>query len=141
MRKFIQIYYNILKELKLNNLIIEINSIGDSLCRPAYRKALASYLRSRASFLCADCKIRIKDNPLRVLDCKNEKCQQIRAQAPQIMDYLCQDCKTHFKEVLEYLEEIGLPYHVNPYLVRGLDYYTRTVLKFIKRTKKPNNLP
>jgi histidyl-tRNA synthetase len=127
--QIIQIYYNILKELGLGNIAIEINSIGDALCRPYYRKTLAGYLRGRESALCADCKRRVKENPLRVLDCKENKCQAVRAQAPQIVDHLCEECKSHFKEVLEYLEEIGLPYRLNPYLVRGLDYYTRTVFE------------
>lgn len=134
--QIIQIYYNILKELKLDNIIVEVNSIGDPMCRPYYRKTLASYLRSRASVLCADCKTRIKDNPLRILDCKNEKCQQVKAQAPQVIDHLCDECKDHFKEVLEYLEEIGLPYRLNPYLVRGLDYYTRTVFEIYQDGKE-----
>lgn len=134
--QIIQIYYNILKELKLDNIIVEVNSIGDPMCRPYYRKTLASYLRSRASVLCPDCKTRIKDNPLRILDCKNEKCQQVKAQAPQIMDHLCDECKAHFKEVLEYLEEIGLPYRLNPYLVRGLDYYTRSVFEIYQEGKE-----
>jgi len=134
--QIIQIYYNILKELKLENIIVEVNSIGDPMCRPYYRKTLASYLRSRASVLCPDCKNRIKDNPLRILDCKNEKCQQVKAQAPQVMDHLCDECKAHFKEVLEYLEEIGLPYRLNPYLVRGLDYYTRTVFEIYQEGKE-----
>jgi len=127
--QIIQIYFNILKELGLENIIIEVNSIGDALCRPQYRKALASYLRNRTGALCADCKRRVKENPLRVLDCKEEKCQTVRAQAPQMVDYLCEECKKHCKEVMDYLEEIGLPYRLNPYLVRGLDYYTRTVFE------------
>jgi histidyl-tRNA synthetase len=127
--QIIQIYFNILKELGLGNIAIEINSIGDALCRPHYRKSLSSYLRSREGALCADCKRRIKENPLRILDCKEEKCQAVKAQAPQSVDNLCDECKAHFKEVLEYLEEIGLPYRLNPYLVRGLDYYTRTVFE------------
>lgn len=125
----IQVCTNILKELGLRDMIIEVNSIGDALCRPQYRKTLASYLRSRAAVLCADCKRRIKENPLRVLDCKEEKCQTQKAQAPQAIDYLCNECKAHFKEVLEYLEELKAPYRLNPYLARGLDYYTRTVFE------------
>jgi len=130
--QIIQIYYNILRELKLDNIIIEVNSIGDAVCRPAYRKALVSYLRSRESVLCADCKRRMKENPLRILDCKEEKCQQVKAQAPQMVDHLCEECRPHFKEVLEYMEEIGLPYRLNPYLVRGLDYYNRTVFEIFQ---------
>ncbi|MFA6376598.1 MAG: histidine--tRNA ligase [Candidatus Paceibacterota bacterium] len=133
--QIIQIYYNILKELGLENIAIEINSIGDMMCRPYYRKTLASYLRSRESALCPDCKRRIKENPLRILDCKEEKCQAVKSQAPQVVDHLCEECKSHFKEVLEYLEEIGLPYRLNPYLVRGLDYYTRTVFEIFQDGK------
>lgn len=125
----IQICANLLKELGLGNMIVEVNSIGDALCRPQYRKTLASYLRSRTGALCAECKRRVKENPLRVLDCKEEKCQTVRTQAPQAVDYLCNECKNHFKEVLECLEEIDAPYRLNPYLVRGLDYYTRTVFE------------
>lgn len=132
--QIIQIYYNILKELKIENTVIEINSIGDALCRPYYRKTLASYLRSREAVLCADCKRRVKENPLRILDCKEDKCQNAKSQAPQVVDHLCEECRAHFKEVLEYLEEIGLPYRLNPYLVRGLDYYTRTVFEICQES-------
>ncbi|MBI4101424.1 MAG: histidine--tRNA ligase [Candidatus Nealsonbacteria bacterium] len=125
----IQIFYNILKEFKLKNLTVEINSIGDSACRPYYKKLLASYFKSRASALCADCRRRLKENPLRILDCKDEKCQRIVTGSPQIIDHLCEPCHRHFKETLEYLDETGLPYHLNPYLVRGLDYYTKTVFE------------
>ena len=127
--QIIQIFYNILRELKLKNLIVEINSIGDGQCRPYYKKLLISYFRSREVSLCADCRRRLRENPLRVLDCKEEKCQRIVSQAPQMVDHLCDECKAHFKEVLEFLDEIELPYRLNPYLVRGLDYYTKTVFE------------
>jgi histidyl-tRNA synthetase len=127
--QIIQIFYNILKELKLKNLIVEINSIGDSNCRPYYKKLLSNYYKSRESSLCADCKKRAKENVLRLLDCKEEKCQPIKTEAPQIIDHLCEECHAHFKEVLEFLDEIELPYNLNPRLVRGLDYYTKTVFE------------
>ena len=127
--QIIQIFYNILKEIGLKNLIIEINSIGDSQCRPYYKKLLTSYFRSRESLLCFDCRRRLRENPLRILDCKEEKCQPIKSQAPQLLDHLCEECHNHFKEVLELLDELSLPYHLNPYLVRGLDYYTKTVFE------------
>jgi len=133
--QMIQIFYNILYELKLKNLVIEINSIGDSQCRPYYKKLLSNYLRSRETALCADCRRRLKENPLRVLDCKDDKCHQVLAQAPQLIDHLCELCHKHFKEVLEYLDEIGLPYRLNPYLVRGLDYYTKTVFEIFPESK------
>ena len=127
--QIIQIFYNILRELKLDNLIVEVNSIGDSQCRPYYKKLLNNYLRTRESSLCSDCKRRIKANILRFLDCKEEKCQPIKTQAPQILDHLCDECRVHLKEVLEFLDEVSIPYSLNPFLVRGLDYYTKTVFE------------
>jgi len=127
--QIIQIFYAILSELKFSHLIIEVNSIGDSQCRPYYKKLLVSFLRSRQNSLCADCRRRIRENPLRVLDCKEEKCQRVQSQAPQIIDHLCDECKNHFKSLLEFLDEADLPYHLDPYLVRGLDYYTKTVFE------------
>ncbi len=132
----IQISYNILKELKLENLLIEINSIGDSQCRPYYKKLLVSYFRNREQSLCANCRRRLRENPLRILDCKEEKCKRIKSQAPQIIDHLCEECHKHFKEVLEFLDEIELPYQLNPYLVRGLDYYTKTVFEIIENSSE-----
>jgi len=134
--QIIQIFYNISRELKLKNLIVEINSIGDSQCRPYYKKLLMSYFRSRESSLCADCRRRLRENPLRILDCKEEKCQRIISQAPQMIDHLCENCHSHFKEVLEFLDEIELPYHLNPYLVRGLDYYTKTVFEIYEESEE-----
>lgn len=134
--QIIQIFYNILKELKLKNLILQLNSIGDSFCRPYYKKILVSYFKSRIDSLCLDCKRRLKENPLRILDCKEEKCQRIISQAPQILDHLCENCHRHFKEVLEFLDELELPYHLNPYLVRGLDYYTKTVFEISEESEK-----
>jgi histidyl-tRNA synthetase len=127
--QIIQIFYNLLTELKFKNLAIEVNSIGDSACRPYFKKILVSYFRSHFNSLCFDCKRRMRENPLRILDCKEEKCQPIKAGAPQIIDHLCEECHHHFKEVLEFLDELGLPYRLNPYLVRGLDYYTKTVFE------------
>ncbi len=132
--QIIQISFDILKKLHFKKLIIEINSIGDSECRPYFKKILTSYFRSRKSALCSGCQIRLKENPLRILDCKEEKCQRIKAGAPQIIDHLCDECHNHFKQVLEFLDELGLPYNLNPYLVRGLDYYTKTVFEILEDT-------
>ncbi|OGY54499.1 MAG: histidine--tRNA ligase [Candidatus Buchananbacteria bacterium RIFCSPLOWO2_01_FULL_46_12] len=132
--QIIQIFYAILRELKFSHLIIEVNSIGDSQCRPYYKKLLVNYLRPRQYSLCADCRRRMKENPLRILDCKEEKCARVRSQAPQIIDSLCDECKAHFKLLLEFLDEADLPYHLNPYLVRGLDYYTKTVFEIFLET-------
>src|SRR3989339_151558 len=131
----IQMSYSVLKELGFKNLTIEVNSIGDSECRPYFKKILTSYLRSRRSSLCSDCQRRLKENPLRILDCKEEKCQRVKAGAPQIIDHLCEDCHTHFKQVLEFLDELELPYTLNPYLVRGLDYYTKTVFEIVEQAE------
>jgi len=127
--QIIQIFYKILEQLKFKNLVIEVNSIGDSQCRPYYKRLLVSYLRSRQSSLCADCKRRFKENPLRILDCKEEGCRKVAELAPQMIDHLCKECHDYFKEVLEFLDDLDLPYHLNPYLVRGLDYYTKTVFE------------
>jgi len=136
----IQIFYNILNDLKLKNLTVEINSIGDSQCRPYYKKLLKSYLRSREGALCTDCRNRSKTNPLRILDCKEEKCQRIMSQAPQTIDHLCDDCHQHFKDVLEFLDEAAIPYRLNPYLVRGLDYYTKTVFEIVAQSPQGESL-
>ena len=121
--QIIQVFYNILKEFKLKNLTVDVNSIGDSACRPYYKKLLVSYFKSRINSLCIDCRRRLRENPLRILDCKE-----------QIIDHLCESCHRHFKELLEFLDEIGLPYHLNPYLVRGLDYYTKTVFEIFSES-------
>lgn len=136
--QMIQIFYNILQELKIKNLVIEVNSIGDSQCRPYYKKLLVNYFRSREAALCTDCRRRLRENPLRVLDCKEEKCQPVKAQAPQMIDHLCEFCHKHFKETLEFLDEVQLPYRLNPYLVRGLDYYTKTVFEIFQESKNEN---
>ena len=133
--QIIQMSYDVLRELGFKNLTIEVNSIGDSECRPYFKKILASYFKSRRSSLCPDCQRRLKENPLRILDCKEEKCQRVKAGAPQIIDHLCEKCHAHFKEVLEFLDELELPYTLNPYLVRGLDYYTKTVFEIVETTE------
>lgn len=128
----IQLFYNLFTELKIKDLIIEINTIGCDNCRPIWHKELKNYFKSKKKFLCVDCKNRLKTNPLRILDCKNETCQSLKNDSPKMMDYLCPECRHHFKQVLEYLEALGLPYTINPYLVRGLDYYTKTVFEIRK---------
>ncbi len=136
--QIIQMSYDVLKELGFKNLTIEVNSIGDSECRPYFKKILASYFKSRRSSLCPDCQRRLKENPLRILDCKEEKCQRVKASAPQTIDHLCEKCHAHFKDVLEFLDELELPYTLNPYLVRGLDYYTKTVFEIVDNTPVEN---
>lgn len=127
--QLIQLFFSISRELGLKNLIAQINSIGCPLCRPAYRKMLVSFYRSRKKRLCSNCQRRLQQNPLRLLDCKEKKCIQLAEEMPQIIDYLCDECNSHFRNVLEYLDELEIPYILNPRLVRGLDYYTKTVFE------------
>jgi histidyl-tRNA synthetase len=111
------------------NIQIQVNSIGCLTCRKDYQDLLISYLESKKNKLCQDCKKRLEINPLRILDCKEDKCAQVVTGAPQSIDHLCDECRNHFKNLLEYLDEIDLPYMINPQLVRGLDYYTKTVFE------------
>lgn len=127
-----------LKELGIENFVFHVNSIGCPACRPGYRALLVQYYRSRIRGLCKDCKERYKQNPLRLLDCKEEKCEIAKKSAPQMIEHLCDACKNHFKLLLEFLDEDGLPYLLNPHLVRGLDYYTRTVFEiFLDESAAP----
>ena len=127
--QIIQFCVHLLRNLGLKKINIQLNSIGCPQCRPAYRRSLVDYYRSRKSKLCPDCQRRLKENPLRLLDCKEEKCQLVKSQAPASIDYICPDCKNHFKKVLEFLDELEIPYFLNSSLVRGLDYYTKTVFE------------
>lgn len=121
--------FRLLEELKIKNLIVQINSIGCKSCRPAYVKKLQEYYRNKQNKICKDCRQRFLVRPLRLLDCKNETCVQIKADAPLIIDRLCNSCKNHLKAVLEHLDELKVPYFMNPYLVRGLDYYNGPVFE------------
>ena len=128
----ILIAFNFFRELQIN-VHIQINSIGCRECRKEYISRLLEFYRERGkrSKLCPDCKKRIIKNPLRLLDCKEEKCIELRAEAPQIVDFLCDECRNHFIKVLEYLDELDIPYNLNSFLVRGLDYYTKTVFEIL----------
>jgi histidyl-tRNA synthetase len=110
---------------------MHVNTLGDSKCRPAYRTALQEYLRGKADRLCEDCKKRTETNPIRVLDCKNPLCQQVAIGAPQMEEFLCDDCRAHFDGLREGLTRLGVVHVVDPKLVRGLDYYTRTTYEAI----------
>jgi histidyl-tRNA synthetase len=127
----IQLFSNLLSQLGLENWHLEVNSIGCSDCRPNYLRLLKSYYRQKTKQICPTCRKRLKKNPLRVLDCKEEKCQRVKKTAPQFLNSLCENCHQHFNSVLELLDEIKIPYFLNPYLVRGLDYYTKTVFEFL----------
>lgn len=118
-----------LESLGLKNLVLKINSIGCASCRILYLKALKEFLKNRGKNLCATCKIRQKDNLLRVLDCKEPACREILKDVPQFVDYLDESCRTHFKKLIEFLDEVKAPYSLDPLLVRGLDYYTQTVFE------------
>jgi histidyl-tRNA synthetase len=118
-------------QLGLAEVRIEVNSLGDATCRPAYLEALKAYLEAHRSELCAECQGRLERNPLRVLDCKNPNCQAVVAGAPHVIDALCGPCRTHFEGVQRRLDAIHAPYTLNPRMVRGLDYYTRTTFEFL----------
>jgi histidyl-tRNA synthetase len=118
------------RQVGLRNITLQINSIGDSVCRPKYKKALVEYLESNIKQLADEDKERLKTNPMRVLDSKEASTQVIIADAPQLLNFLCEDCQKHFAGVLEYLDSLGIGYELNPQLVRGLDYYSRTVFEF-----------
>ena len=128
--ELIQLVYEILSELGVN-AVIEINSIGCKVCRPSYREALVSYLKSVEGHLCEVCYDRKDRNPLRVLDCKVPTCKEAVKEAPKMVDYLCQECKDHYSKLKDYLSLLSIPYRENPYLVRGLDYYTKTVFEAV----------
>lgn len=124
----ILIAYNFYKELGVN-ASVQINSLGCPTCREIYREVLVDYYKAHRSRICETCKKRLQRNPMRLLDCKEEQCQPIKKDAPQILDGLCDPCRKHFMGVLEFLDELNLPYFLNHTLVRGLDYYTRTVFE------------
>ena len=119
-----------LKRLKVKTKL-EINSIGCRVCRSEYNKALKNYFAPHLDEMCPTCRTRFDKNPLRMLDCKEDNCKKIAAGAPEILDYLCTECKAHFEGVKRLLRENGLDYTVNSRIVRGLDYYSRTVFEFV----------
>lgn len=115
----------------IDDLRLEINSIGCKTCRAAYQNALREYFTARKDDLCETCRGRLDRNPMRILDCKSPVCSEIAAGAPKILDYICDDCRAHFDLTQKYLGAMGIEYTVNPTIVRGLDYYTRTVFEFV----------
>lgn len=122
---------SIFDRLGVKNLRLELNSIGCEKCRPNYHKALREYFESKKDQLCETCLSRLDRNPMRILDCKSPICSEIAAGAPTVLDYICDDCKEHFEGVKDCLKTAGLEFEVNPQIVRGLDYYTRTVFEFV----------
>jgi histidyl-tRNA synthetase len=123
--------WTILEEAGAKNLSVDINSIGDKECRAGYIRELVSYYKKNINLLPAIDRERLKTNPLRILDSKEEKTIELNQNAPDTLSHLCPDCKKHFKEVLEYLEKMEIPYNINKCLVRGLSYYTRTVVEIM----------
>ncbi len=125
----IDIAWRFLASVNLRKMSLQLNSIGCKKCRPAYIAALKGYYASHTQELCPECQTRLKINPLRLLDCKKPACQQLADSAPKSIDYLCPECADHFRQLKRYLELLRLPFVVNHHLVRGLDYYTRTVFE------------
>ncbi len=129
--EIISIAMTLFQQLGLKNLSLNINSIGCPTCRPVYRQKLKEYFETHKEDLCETCLSRLERNPIRILDCKNESCREVVKNAPRTIDYLCEDCSDHFHSLQEYLTILGYDFVVNPGLVRGLDYYTKTVFEII----------
>ena len=129
--EIISLAWSLLHKLGVENLSLNINSIGCKHCRPEYNKALRAYYTAHKAELCDTCLDRLERNPLRLLDCKNPACAALAADAPKITDYLCPECEAHFGALQSYLGKLNIPFAVNPKIVRGLDYYTKTVFEII----------
>ena len=126
----IKLAYTVLKKCGLS-VKLYINSMGCPDCRKKYNEALKGYFADKLDKLCPTCRERYNKNPLRILDCKEEECKALCKDAPKIIDYLCEDCSAHFKKLQELLTDCGVAYEINPFIVRGLDYYTKTVFEFV----------
>jgi len=137
--QLIAISYHILKELGLD-IEIHVNSVGDTSSRAEYIKVLKKYYQDKKKLICKDCNLRLNKNTLRLLDCKNVKCQELADEAPQMVDYLSEAGKNHFMAVLEYLDALDIKYSLNPKIVRGLDYYTRTAWEIFECSDKDGKL-
>ncbi|UCH51858.1 MAG: histidine--tRNA ligase [Chloroflexota bacterium] len=127
--EIVEMAWRFFELLGLGRLYLYLNSIGCKSCRPEYLESLKRYYSAHLSGLCSDCKARFEKNPLRLLDCKKTACYDVAEAAPKSTDYLCRDCKSHFETVVEYLKALKLPFDINHRLVRGLDYYTKTVFE------------
>ena len=121
----------LIKKLGLKDVKLHINSIGCPNCKKDYNDALLAYLRKREDALCPTCRERMQKNPMRVIDCKVPECKEIVKDAPRTIDYLDEECKNHFDELQHLLTELGIPFEVDTGIVRGLDYYTKTVFEFV----------
>ncbi len=127
--EMIDLAWSIFKEIGLTNLTLRLNSVGDPNCRADYKIKLKEYIRPNLDKYCPDCQRRYDENPLRILDCKNPTCVALNQNAPKLVDNLCDDCRAHYDAVKEQLHRLNIPFAEDPYLVRGLDYYTRTVFE------------
>ena len=132
--ELILLSFHLLKDLGIGNLGVRINSIGCPKCRPAYHQALKEFLAGRIESLCETCRDRFERNPLRVLDCKEKKCRELTKNAPSMLDMLCDECREHFEKLQECLQSSDIPFRVDSRIVRGLDYYTKTVFELITST-------
>ena len=131
--EIISMAYEFLKKLNLKDVYLTINSIGCPECRAKYQQALKEFIGSNIDKYCSTCKTRFDKNPMRILDCKESKCKELKQGAPVILDYLCDECKTHFENVKKGLNELNIEYVIDSSIVRGLDYYTKTVFEFISK--------
>ena len=129
--ELILLAYRLLSGLGVKNLSVNINSIGCPHCRAKYYEKLREFFAPHKEELCGTCQSRFEKNPMRILDCKSEICREIGKDAPLMIDYLCDECREHFETLKGYLDEMGIKYTVDPKIVRGLDYYTKTVFEFI----------
>lgn len=127
----ISLAYMFLSELNLKGIKLNINSIGCPVCKKEYNQKLRAYFEEYKDQLCPTCLERLEKNPMRIIDCKSEICSKIAEKAPKMVDYLCEECHTHFEDTKERLDNMGIEYTVNPDIVRGLDYYTKTVFEFV----------
>ena len=131
--EIINVATKILDSLKITDVIVEINSIGCPVCRKKYQEILKSFFKNNLENYCETCQNRFEKNPMRILDCKEEKCKKLNKTAPSILDYLCEECREHFEKVKSGLNELNIKYVINPKIVRGLDYYTKTVFEIISK--------
>lgn len=127
----ISLAMRVFRELGITSIELNINNIGCPKCRKTYNDALKAYLKENYDNLCDTCKTRFEKNPMRILDCKDSNCKKIVAGAPLILDYLCEECEDHFKDLKKYLDALDIKYKVDPLIVRGLDYYSKTVFEII----------
>ena len=129
----IEMVEQLFQSLNIKDIELNINSIGCTECRKKYIQALKEYIRPNLESYCETCKTRFEKNPMRILDCKEERCKELNKNAPKILEYLCEECKIHFENVKKMLDKLEIEYKIDPNIVRGLDYYTKTVFEFVSK--------